>query len=149
MYLFGKNVREYGAVPFTLLRSGLISVGFFLSPYLIFLRNGLLIMAVMGVFRILIGAIGVPESIGTWISSLSLLMMILAVYYGHSARRHGFDRYWQVVLIGLLISTVQSLVVIACILITTNFGLANYFTPTSSPSTSTSLGNLGLQSVGI
>ena len=104
------------AIPFTFLGWGLASMGFLLSRYLTFLRNAFLMLAALGIFRVLIGAVGVPEYIGTWISSLSLLMMVLAVYYGHSARRHGFDRYWQVVLMGLLLSTVQSLVVIACIL---------------------------------
>ena len=53
--------------------------------------------------------------------------MILAVYYGHSSPSHGFNGYWQFILIGLLISVVQSLIVVAGIVITTNFGLANYF----------------------
>jgi len=131
------------AIPFTFLGWGLASMGFLLSRYLTFLRNAFLMLAALGIFRVLIGAVGVPEYIGTWISSLSLLMMVLAVYYGHSARRHGFDRYWQVVLMGLLLSTVQSLVVIACILITTNFGLANYFTSEIVSVTRHIVGHLG------
>ena len=59
-----------------------------------FLRPGLLLLVVLGIFRIFIGAIGVPESIGTWISSGTLLAMLLAIYYGYSAPAHGFNRYW-------------------------------------------------------
>lgn len=91
------------------------------------LRPAFLMLAALGVFRVLIGAIGVPESVGTWISSGTLLAMILAVYYGHSAPSHGFNGYWQFILIGLFISVAQSLTVVAGIVITTNFGLANYF----------------------
>ncbi|HEY2919918.1 MAG TPA: hypothetical protein VGK77_13110 [Candidatus Binatia bacterium] len=109
MLFFGKKVREYVA----LVR---------------FLRHAFLMLAALGLFRIFIGAIGMPESIGTWISSGTLLAMILAVYYGHSAPSHGFNGYWQFILIGWLISVVQSLIVVAGILITTNFGLDNYFT---------------------
>jgi hypothetical protein len=108
MSLFGKKVRECVA----LMR---------------FLRPAFLMLAALGVFRVFIGAIGVPESVGTWISSGTLLAMILAVYYGHSAPSHGFNGYWQFILIGLLISVVQSLIVVAGIVITTNFGLTNYF----------------------
>ena len=92
-----------------------------------FLRNGFFMLAALAVFRILIGAIGVPESVGTWISSGTLLSMILAMYYGYSAPSHGFKRYWHFVVIGLLISVVENLMVIAGILTTANFGLVNYF----------------------
>ena len=131
------------AIPFTFLGWGLASMGFLLSRYLTFLRNAFLMLAALGIFRVLIGAVGVPESIGTWISSLSLLMMILAVYYGYSAPSHGFNRYWHFILIGLLISVVQSLIVIASILITTNFGLANYFTSEIVSVTRHIVGHLG------
>ena len=53
--------------------------------------------------------------------------MMLAVWYGYSAPSHGLNRLCQFILIGLLISVVQSLMVVAGIVITTNIGLANYF----------------------
>ena len=81
MSLFGKTVRECVA-----------SVRF--------LRPAFLMLAVLGVFRVFIGAIGVPQSVGTWISSGTLLAMMLAVYYGYSAPSHGFSRLWQFILIG-------------------------------------------------
>jgi hypothetical protein len=98
-----------------------------IAALLRFLRHGFLMLAVLAMFRITIGAIGVPESVGTWISSGTLLAMILAVYYGYSAPSHGFTRYWYFVLIGVLISVVENLMVVAGILFTTNFGIANYF----------------------
>ena len=97
------------------------------SGLLRFLRRAFLMLAVLGLLRIFIGAIGVPESVGTWVTSGTLLSLFLAVYYGHSAPSHGFNRFWHFMLIGWLISVVESLVVIAGIAITTNFALANYF----------------------
>src|SRR5207247_1536118 len=57
----------------TLFGWGVASLGFLLSPYIAFLRKAFLMLAGMGVLRILIGAAGVPASVGTWISSLTLL----------------------------------------------------------------------------
>ena len=79
MSLFGKTVRECAA----LVR---------------FLRPAFLMLAVLGVFRVFIGAIGVPQSIGTWISSGTLLAVMLAVCYGYPAPSHGFNRFWQFIL---------------------------------------------------
>jgi hypothetical protein len=108
-----------------------------------FLRPAFLMLAALGVFRVLIGAIGVPESVGTWVSSGTLLAMILAVYFGHSAPSHGFKGYWQFILIGLLISVVQSLTVVAGIIVTTNLGMANYFGSERVSVTRHILGHLG------
>jgi hypothetical protein len=66
-------------------------------------------MVAVGIFRIFIGAIGVPESVSIWISSGTVLAMLLAIYYGYSAPSHGFNRYWKVLLIGRLISAIESL----------------------------------------
>ena len=93
-----------------------------------FLRPGLVLLVALGLFRIFIGAIGVPESVGTWISSGTVLSLILAVYYGYSAPLHGFRRYWYFIPIGWVISVVESLVVVLGIVVTANFKLANYFT---------------------
>src|SRR5262245_17659367 len=96
-----------------------------------FLRPGLLLLVALGIFRIIIGAIGVPESIGNWISSGTMLAMVLAIYYGYSAPSHGFNRYWQALLIGWSISAIENLMVTAGILITPAFGLAHYSSFTS------------------
>ena len=116
-------------IPVTFLGWGLASLGFLLSPFLAFLRNAFLLVAGFGVFRLVVGAMGVPQVIGTWISSITLLAMILAIYYGYSAPSHGFHRYWQVIPMGFLISTALNLVVIAGMLSASNFMIANYFNP--------------------
>jgi hypothetical protein len=90
-----------------------------------FLRPGLLSLVALGIFRIIIGAIGVPESIGTWISSGTVLATLLAIYYGYFAPSYGF-RYWQALLIGWLISVTENVMVVAGILITPTLGLAHY-----------------------
>ncbi len=127
-HIFGQIV---GWVLVTFLGWGVASLGFLLSPYLGFLRKAFLVLAGVGLFRLLIGAAGVPQAIGTWISSLSLAAIILAVYYGHSAPSHGFHRYWQVLLIALCLSVGLNLVIIAGMLIASNLGIANYFNPES------------------
>jgi hypothetical protein len=96
-----------------------------------FLRPGLLLLVALWIFRIIIGAIGVPESIGNWISSGTVLAMLLAIYYGYSAPSHGFNRYWQPLLIGWSLSVVENLMVAAGILITPTLGLAHYSSFTS------------------
>jgi len=96
-----------------------------------FLRPGMLLLVALGIFRIFIGVIGVPESIGTWISSGTMLAMLLTIYYGYSAPSHGFNRYWQALLIGWSISVVENLMVVAGILITPTLGLAHYSSFTS------------------
>jgi hypothetical protein len=60
-----------------------------------------------------------------------VLAMLLAIYYGYSAPSHGFNRYWQALLIGWLISVVENVMVVAGILITPTLGLANYSSFTS------------------
>ena len=104
-----------------------MSLGFLLSPYLAFLRNSFRLLAGMTVIRILIGAVGVPPAIGSWITSLTLLAMIVAIYYGYSAPSKGLNKWWQVIVIGLLISVVFNLLVISGILISANLMIPNYF----------------------
>jgi len=88
----------------TLFLWGLASLGFLLAPYLGFLRTAFLLMAGMWVLRVVIGGVGIPYAVGTWITSLSLLAAVLAVYYGYHAPSKGFTRYGQMVLVGALIA---------------------------------------------
>lgn len=106
---------------------GLASLGFLLSRYLGFLRNGFLMLAAMGVLRVLVGAAGVPYEVGTWITSITLLGMILSIYYGFRAASKGFTGYGQAALLGVLMAAVITLLVIYGIAITTSLGIANYF----------------------
>ena len=132
----------------TLFGWGVASLGYLLSRYLGFLGNGFLILSAFGIFRLLLGAVGVPHAIGNWISSLSLVVIALAVYYGYSAPSQGFRHYWQVVLIAFPLSVVYNLVIIACILISLNLGVANYFNPEGASINQHIAGHLMLSIVG-
>ena len=120
-------------VPVTFLGWGLASLGFLLSPYLAFLRNAFLLLAGLAVVRIVIGAAGVPQAIGTWVSSLTLLVLVLTVCYGYFAPFKGFDRYWQAIPIGLLMAVVVNLIIMSSTVITTSLMIPNYFQPLDQP----------------
>lgn len=111
----------------TLFFWGLASLGFLLSRYLGYLRNAFLLLAAMAVLRFLVGAAGVPYAIGTWITSLTLLAIVLTVYYGYRAPSKGFTRYHQMFVIGTLIAAGTTLLVIYGIAVTTGLGIPNYF----------------------
>jgi hypothetical protein len=144
-HIFGQIV---GWVFFTLLGWGVASLGFLMSRYLGFLRTAFLVLVCAGVLRLLLGATGVPHAIGNWLSSLTLVVMALSLYYGYSAPSNGFHRYWQVLFIALPLSVVFNLVVIAGMLISLNLGLANYFNPDGVSVGQHILGHLALALVG-
>jgi hypothetical protein len=103
----------------TLFMWGLASLGF--------LRNAFLLLAAMWVLRLLAGEVGIPYGVGTWLTSLSLLAAVLAVYSGYRAPTRGFTRYSQMVLVGALIAAAVTLLVVYGIAVTTGLGIANYF----------------------
>jgi hypothetical protein len=111
----------------TLFMWGLASLGFLLAPYLGFLRNAFLLLAAMWVLRLLAGGVGIPYGVGTWLTSLSLLAAVLAVYSGYRAPTRGFTRYSQMVLLGALLAASVTLLVVYGIALTTSLGIANYF----------------------
>jgi len=76
---------------------------------------------------------GVPQAIGTWVSSLTLLMLVLAIGYGYLAPSKGFDRYWQAIPIGLLMAVVVNLIIISSVVITASLMVPNYFQPLGEP----------------
>lgn len=114
-------------VIFTLGAWGLASLGFLLSRYLGFLRNAFLLLLAMAALRMLVGALGVPYAIGTWITSITLLAMILSVYYGYRAPSRGFTGYRQMALVGTLIAAAMTLLVIYGIAVATSLMIPNYF----------------------
>ena len=95
--------------------------------YLGYLRNAFLLLAVMFVLRVVVGALGVPYAVGTWLTSLTILTMVLAVYSGYLAPSHGFQRYPQMLLVGVLLGAGMTLLVIYGIGVTEGLGIANYF----------------------
>ena len=107
---------------------GLASLGYVMSRYLGYLLNAFLLLAAMFVLRVVVGALGVPYAVGTWLTSLTLLAMVLAVYYGYLAPSRGFfQRYPQMLLIGVLLGAGLTLFVIYGIGVTEGLGIANYF----------------------
>ena len=112
---------------------GVMSLGFLSSRYLGFLRNAFLMLAGLAGIRILIGAVGVPQAIGTWISSLTALAFVLAFYYGYRAPDAGFDKYLQMAVLAFFIALFENLVVICGIVVSTRLMLPNYFHPLEEP----------------
>jgi len=114
-------------VVFAAILWGLASLGYVTSRYLGYLRNAFLLLAVMFVLRVVVGALGVPYAVGTWLTSLTILTMVLAVYSGYLAPSHGFQRYPQMLLVGVLLGAGMTLLVIYGIGVTEGLGIANYF----------------------
>lgn len=106
---------------------GFASLGFLISRYLGFLRHAFLLLLGMAVLRVLLGAAGVPYSIGTWITSITLLAMVLAVYYGYRAPSKGFNAYLNMLLVGALLAAAMNLLVIYGIAVMEALKVPNYF----------------------
>ena len=105
----------------------LASFGYVMSRYLGYLRNAFLLLAAMFVLRVVVGALGVPYAVGTWLTSLTLLAIALAVYHGYVGPSRGFHRYSEMLLIGVLLGAGLTLFVIYGIRVTDGLGIANYF----------------------
>ena len=103
------------------------SLGFLLSRHLGYLRNAFLLLAAVAVLRMLMGALGVPYTIGTWLTSLTLLAMGLSFYYGYRAPSRGLSGYGHILLVGVLMAACFTLLVVYGILVTDGLGVANYF----------------------
>ena len=106
---------------------GIASLGYLLSRPLGYLRNAFLLLAAVAVLRMLVGALGVPYAIGTWLTSLTLLAMGLSFYFGYRAPSRGFGGYGHMVLVGVLIAACFTLLVVYGIQVTEGLGVANYF----------------------
>ena len=106
---------------------GVSSLGFLLSRHLGYLRNAFLLLAGLAVLRILVGALGVPYTIGTWLTSLTLLALGLSFYYGYRAPSRGLSRYSHMLLVGVLMAACFTLLVVYGILLTEGLGVTNYF----------------------
>ena len=111
----------------TLMLWGLASLGYVTSRYLGYLQSAFLLLAAMFVLRVVVGALGVPYAVGTWLTSLTLLAIVLAVYYGYVGPSHGFHRYSEMLLIGVLLGAGLTLFIIYGIRVTEGLGIANYF----------------------
>lgn len=106
---------------------GLASLGFLLSRYVGFLRNAFLLLLAMAILRVLVGAVGVPYAAGTWFTSITILAMVLSLFYSYRAPASGFSSYGQAGLLGALIAVAMTLLVIYGIAVTTGLGIPTYF----------------------
>jgi len=114
-------------VVLTLVLWGLASLGFLLSRYLRYLGKAFLVLTAIALLRVLVGAAGVPYEVGTWITSITLAGILLSLYYGYRAPSLGFTSYVQMILVGALIATGMTLLVIYGIALTDSLGIPNYF----------------------
>jgi hypothetical protein len=97
----------------------LAAVGFALSRYLYFLRPAVLILVAVAAAWVAAGLAGVPNAIGTWVTSLTLVAMLLALYYGYRARAQGFTRLGDVTVLGIVIAAALGALMIYAIAVTT------------------------------
>ena len=105
----------------------LASLGFALSFHLGYLRNAFVWLAAIAVLRTLVGALGAPYGWGTWPTSLTLVALVLSLYYGYRAPASGFSGYKHAILIGSTLAVFTSLVVVYGILVTSGLGVPSYF----------------------
>lgn len=106
---------------------GTATLGYLLSRHLAYLRNAFLLLAAMAVLRFVAGAVGVPYAVGSWITSLSLLSLLLATYYGYRASSQGFDGYPHMLLIGFILAFATTHLVAYGIAVTDGLGVSSYY----------------------
>jgi len=106
---------------------GVAILGYLLSRHLMYLRNAFFLLAAMAVLRFVAGTIGVPYAIGSWLTSLLLLSLLLATYYGYRASSQGFDGYAHLLLIGFMIAFATTHLVAYGIAVTDGLGVSSYY----------------------
>ena len=106
---------------------GVSILGYLLSRHIAYLRNAFLLMAAMAVLRFLAGALGVPYGVGSWATSLTLLSLALAAYYGYRAPSRGFNGYAHMLLVGVMVGFVALQLVAYGIAVTEGLGVSSYF----------------------
>jgi hypothetical protein len=73
------------------------------------------------------GTIGVPYAVGSWITSLSPLSLLLATYYGYRASRAGLRRLPAHASIGFIIAFATMHLVVYGIVVTDGLGISSYY----------------------
>ena len=106
---------------------GVTVLGYALSRHLAYLRNAFLLLVAMAGLRFVAGGIGIPYFIGTWITSLTLLGIVLAAYYGYRARVAGLDSYGHALLIAFMIAFVAFHLVVYGFVISEALEVATYY----------------------
>ena len=106
---------------------GIASLGYLLSRPLGYLRSAFLLLAAVAVLRMLVGALGVPYGIGTWLTSLTLFAMGLSFLFGYLAPSRGFTGYGHMLLVGVLMAAWFTVLVVWGIGVTEGLGVVNHF----------------------
>jgi hypothetical protein len=84
------------------------------GDYVRFVRTGLVLLVAMGLVRFVLGVSGVAYERATHLTSVTVLVFLLAVVYGQRAAARGFGRYRQLIPIAILLScTMYGFIVVA------------------------------------
>jgi hypothetical protein len=111
----------------TLAILGVSLVGYVLAHHLEFLRNAFLLLAAMAALRFGASAASVPQALGTWLTSLTLLSFFVALYYGYRAVAAGFDGYGHALLLATMIGFWTTHLIIYGIVISSSLGTSSYY----------------------
>ncbi len=106
---------------------GVTILGYALSRHLGNLRNAFLLLVAMAGLRFVAGVIGIPYFVGTWMTSLTLLGIVLAAYYGYRASASGFDGFGYALLIALMIAFVTFHLVVYGFVVSEALDVATYY----------------------
>ena len=97
------------------------------GEYVHFVRWGILLLVLMGTVRLAVGALGVPYEKGTHPTSLTILTLFLALYFGFAGAHTGFGRYRHLLPpVGLLALTMYGLIITG-ILLNAYLNVPGYF----------------------
>jgi hypothetical protein len=106
---------------------GVSFLGYVLSRPLAYLRNAFLLLSAMALLRLAAGGIGVPYAAGSWLTSLTVLSVLLAVYYGYRGPSRGFDSYGHTLLFAAMIAFATTHLIVYGIVVTNGLGISNYY----------------------
>ncbi len=100
-----------------------------LSTYCTDVRTGIILLLVLAVIRFLmLPAFGIPYASGTTYTSMTILLVILAVYHSYRASRKAGTTYRDVLGLVFALALSASLMITAAIVIDDFGGIDTYFT---------------------
>ena len=97
------------------------------SDYVRFVRVGLLVLVGMGLVRFFVGVSGVPYARATHLTSMTLVVFVLAIVYGQRAAATGFGGYRHLIPVALLLGSTMYGFIIAAILVEGLGGVHGFF----------------------
>lgn len=98
-----------------------------LSEYIAFSKVCLIVIAVVGILRLVLSLAGVPDSAAKWVS-ISVVVLGTTVWYGIAVHTHGFGTYRHLLPLHVIMGVVAQGIVIVGILISAATGRQNIFT---------------------